>query len=163
MNWAAGPFFVSGVMRSDERISKLVEPVVIALGYELVGVEHFPQGKGSLLRIYIDAPSGVTVDDCERVSRQIGALLDIEEPIGSTYTLEISSPGLNRPLFTGDHFAHFAGKEASVTLHTPLNGRCKFKGLLRGMRDHYVVILVENEEFELPLEDIKKARLVPEL
>lgn len=150
-------------MWSDERFSKLVEPTVTSLGYELIGVEYFPKGKESLLRIYIDAPSGVTVDDCERVSRQISALLDVEEPMASAYTLEISSPGLNRPLFTRDHFVRFAGKEASVTLRAPLNGRRRFKGVLKGVRDHCVVVLVEGKELELPLEAINKARLVPEL
>ncbi len=150
-------------MWGDERISKLVEPTVTSLGYELVGVERFPKGKESLLRIYIDSPTGVTVNDCERVSRQISALLDVEEPMAPAYTLEISSPGLDRPLFTKDHFARFVGKEASVTLRMSLRGRHRFKGVLRGVRDHYVVILVEDEEFELPLEDIKKARLIPEL
>ncbi|QBQ55011.1 ribosome maturation factor RimP [Nitrosococcus wardiae] len=150
-------------MWGDERISKLVEPVVTALGYELVGVERLSIGKGVLLRIYIDTPLGVTVDDCERVSHQISALLDVEEPVASPYTLEISSPGLNRPLFTEEHFKRFAGAEVSITLSEPLNGRRRFKGLLRGVRGNGVMILVEGEEFELPLERIKKAQLIPEL
>jgi ribosome maturation factor RimP len=150
-------------MWGDERISKLVERVVTALGYELVGVEHLSRGKETLLRIYIDAPCGVTVEDCERASHQISALLDIEEPMASTYTLEISSPGLDRPLFTEEHFVRFAGKDVSITLNAPLNGRRRFKGLLRGMRGNCVAIVVEHEEFELPLEGIKKARLIPEL
>ncbi|ADJ27909.1 ribosome maturation factor RimP [Nitrosococcus watsonii] len=150
-------------MWGDKRISKLVGPVVAALGYELVGVERLSSvGKGVLLRIYIDAPSGVTVNDCERTSHQISALLDVEEPMASAYTLEISSPGLDRPLFTEEHFKRFTGVEASITLSEPLNGRREFKGLLQGIRGDRVVILVAGEEFELPLEGIKKARLIPE-
>ncbi|ABA58582.1 Protein of unknown function DUF150 [Nitrosococcus oceani ATCC 19707] len=150
-------------MWGDRRISELVEPVVAALGYELVGVERLSSvGKGALLRIYIDTPSGITIDDCERASHQISALLDVEELMASAYTLEISSPGLNRPLFTEEHFKRFTGVEASITLSKPLNGRREFKGLLRGIRGDRVVILVAGEEFELPLEGIKKARLVPE-
>lgn len=150
-------------MWGDEKISKLVEPVVTALGYELVGMERFSRGKEALLRIYIDTPSGVAIEDCERASHQISALLDVEEPMASAYILEVSSPGLDRPLFTGEHFERFAGEELSITLNVPLNGRRRFKGQLRGMRGNCVVIMVEDEEFELPLEGIKKARLIPKL
>ncbi|MGR6036518.1 MAG: ribosome maturation factor RimP [Candidatus Nitrosoglobus sp.] len=150
-------------MWSEERVSKLVEPVIAALGYELVGVECLSRGKEALLRIYIDAHSGVTVEDCERTSHQLSALLDIEEPMVSAYILEISSPGLDRPLFTKEHFERFAGEDVSIVLNTPLDGRRRFKGLLRGIRGNCVVILVEHEEFELPLAGIKKARLIPEL
>jgi ribosome maturation factor RimP len=150
-------------MWGDEQISKLVEPTISALGYELVGVERLPGSKEIILRIYIDTPAGVTVDDCERVSRQISALLDVEEPIASAYTLEVSSPGLDRPLFTQEHFERFAGKEASITLRAPLAGRRKFKGQLKGVRGYCVVIAMEDEEFELPVEGIKSARLTPEL
>ena len=151
-------------MWGDEQISKLVEPTISALGYELVGVERLSGGKESLLRIYIDTPDGVTVGDCERVSRQISALLDVEEPIiASAYTLEVSSPGLDRPLFTQEHFERFAGKEASITLRVPLAGRRKFKGRLKGVRGRCVVIVMEDGEFELPVEGIKRARLTPEL
>lgn len=149
-------------MLGDKRISELVGPVVTALGYELLGVERLSGGKGTLLRIYIDAPSGVTVDDCERASHQISALLNVEEPIASAYTLEISSPGLNRPLFTEEHFKRFTGAEVSITLSESLRGRRKFEGLLRGIRGDRAVILVAGDEFELPLEGIKKARLIPE-
>ncbi|BAW80656.1 ribosome maturation protein RimP [Candidatus Nitrosoglobus terrae] len=150
-------------MWGDEKTRKLVEPVVTALGYELLGVENLLiRGKKVLLRIYIDAPSGITLEDCERTSHQVSALLNVEELIASAYILEVSSPGLDRPLFNREHFRRFTGKDVSIVLKTPLNGRCKFKGLLKEIHGDYVVILMENEEIELSLENIKKARLVPE-
>lgn len=140
----------------------VIEPAVSALGYELVGIEYLPQGRHSLLRIYIDHEDGITVDDCERVSRQVSAALDVEDPIHGQYTLEVSSPGLDRPLFTAEHFRRFAGNEVQLRLHTPVEGRRKFKGLLRGVRDEKVVLEIDGVELLFPLEDIEKAQLVPQ-
>lgn len=151
-------------------LQKLIGPAIAVLGYELVGTEYLPQGKHSLLRIYIDTPDGITVDDCERVSHQVSGLLDVEDSIQGQYTLEVSSPGLDRPLFTLDHFDRFAGRQIKLRLKMPLNGQRNFTGNLLGTRDGAVLIHVEmmgvdsNEEtreLALPLEKIEAARLVP--
>ncbi|MEN9461286.1 MAG: ribosome maturation factor RimP, partial [Pseudomonadota bacterium] len=105
----------------DTALQQLFEPAVTALGYELVGVERLSFGRrGALLRVYIDSPTGITVDDCGRVSHQISGILDVEEPIKSDYTLEVSSPGLDRPLFALEHYVRFVGKEVSLRLHRPI-------------------------------------------
>lgn len=143
----------------------LLEPVVIALGFELVGVEYFPQGQRSVLRVYIDAPSGVTIDDCGRVSHQVSGLLDVEEPIKGQFTLEVSSPGLERPLFRADHYAQFRGRRVRLRLNRPQDGRRKINGIIDHVEGNSIFVqdLDEGDIKSLELEDIDKANLVPEL
>lgn len=150
------------MVRVSERLHAVIEPAVTALGYELVGVEHLSQGRHSVLRIYIDREDGVTVDDCARVSHQVSGALDVEDPIKGQYTLEVSSPGLDRPLFTIDHYRRFAGELAEIRLAAPRDGRRKFKGILRGVEGDAVIIEVEGEAVALPLNEIEKAHLVHE-
>ncbi len=140
----------------------LLAPAVTALGYELVGVEHLMQGKHSVLRVYIDAEDGITVDDCARASHQISGVLDIEDPVRGEYSLEVSSPGLDRPLFTLAHFEYFTGQMARLVLNTPWRGRRKMIGRLVGVREQKVVLDVDGEGVLLTLQEIDKARLVPE-
>ncbi len=151
------------VRQADERLQRLLEPVVKMLGYELVGIEYFPSGHHYILRVYIDKAAGITLDDCEIVSHQVSALLDVEDPIRGQYTLEVSSPGLDRPLFTPEHFSRFSGKQVKLRLSTPLNGRRNYKGRLQGLDDGKVILEVDGARVGLPLEDIEKARLVPEI
>jgi ribosome maturation factor RimP len=149
--------------KAPDRLQAVVEPAVTALGYELVGIEYVSQGRHSLLRIYIDNAAGITVDDCERVSRQVSAVLDVEDPIQGQYTLEVSSPGLERPLFKPEHYERFAGNEVQVRLKVPVDGRRKFKGLLRGVQEGAAVIdSDELGELRFPLVDIERAQLVPD-
>lgn len=144
-------------------VHRLLEPAVAGMGFELVGVEYHPSGNHSLLRVYIDSERGVTVDDCARVSYQIGGVLDVEDPIPGNYQLEVSSPGLDRPLFQPGDYQRFAGQLVKVTLAHPLNGQRKYKGVLEGLRDQEVLLSLEDgTEVGLPLTDIDKARLVPE-
>ena len=131
------------------------------LGYELVGIEYHPRGRSSLLRVYIDAPDGVNVDDCERASRQISSALDVDDPIPGQYMLEVSSPGLDRPLFTAEHFQRFSGSRVKLRVSPPLDGRRNFSGVLVGMRDDAVVVVEDDEEVAVPLQNIEQARLVP--
>ena len=159
------PIFYFGVEmgQASQQLHDIIEPAITALGYELVGVEHLAQGRHSLLRIYIDSPNGITVDDCATVSHQVSAVLDVEDPIHGHYTLEVSSPGLDRPLFTADQYRRFIGNEIQVRLRAPLQGRRKFKGVLLGIGEDDVVVLeVEGSEFRLPLDEIEKAHLVPQ-
>ncbi len=140
----------------------LLEPVVAGLGYELVEIEFSSSGRSSLVRVYIDRTDGggVGLDDCERASRSIGAVLDAEDPIGHEYQLEVSSPGFDRPLRTAAHFVRFAGNEARIELAAPIEGRRRFKGRLGQVEAGMVSIEVDRKEWKLPLSGISKARLV---
>ncbi|WP_455209032.1 ribosome maturation factor RimP [Kaarinaea lacus] len=149
--------------QAPANIQALIEPAVAALGYELVGMEQLSQGRHSLLRIYIDSGDGITLDDCERVSHQVSGILDVEDVIHGHYSLEVSSPGLDRPLFSMDHFQRFIGKQAKIRLTTPLDGRRKFNGVIRAAGDNLVVLEVDTQEIELPFSAIEKANLVPEI
>ncbi len=147
--------------RESAELRKLLEPAVSALGFELVGVE-FIAGRRGLLRVYIDSEDGITVDDCQSVSHQVSGLLDVEDPIRGQYSLEVSSPGLDRPLFRAADFERFAGHEVRLRLVAPLEGRRKFRGVLAGLRDGRVVVQVEEQELVVGLEEIDEARLVPD-
>ena len=145
---------------SAEKVTQLIEPTVQALDLELWGVEHASQGKYSVLRIFIEREAGVTIDDCERVSRQASAIFDVEEPIAGEYTLEVLSPGIDRLLFTPQQFQRYRGEEVSVRMRTPVDGRRKFKGTLTDVVDDIIHIQVDGSDFELPHGDIEKANIV---
>jgi ribosome maturation factor RimP len=112
------------------------------------------------LRIYIDAEQGIAIEDCERVSHQVSGVLDVEEPITSAYTLEVSSPGFDRPLFKAKDFERFAGNGVKITLKIPVDGRRNFTGLIQGMADDNILIEVDGEVYELPINKLSKARLI---
>ena len=118
------------------------------------------QGKYSLLRIYIEREEGVMIEDCEKVSRQVSALMDVEDPIAGEYTLEVSSPGLDRPLFRIEHYSQYVGSEVDLKLRRPLDGRRKFKGQIIKVSGGIVGLLVEGFEYDLELSDIEKASIV---
>ncbi|MDQ2069143.1 ribosome maturation factor RimP [Natronospira bacteriovora] len=142
-----------------EELFKLLEPSINAMGFDLIELEY--SAGGELLRLYIDIDRGVTVDDCEAVSRQVSGILDVEDPIPGQYTLEISSPGIDRPLRTLAHFAHFTGERAKVQMDAPIQGRRRFKGELLGVEDDRILMNVDGKQVELPFERIEKARLAP--
>lgn len=152
-------------MRQDPfNLRDLLEPAVTALGCELVGVEYRPSGRQSLLRVYIDKPEGVTVDDCSAVSHQVSGLLDVEDPIPGQYTLEVSSPGLDRPLFQAQDFERFAGQQVKVRMRVPVEGQRNFRGCLRGLHEQQVVIEEQDGTcVSLPLDQVEQARLVPDI
>lgn len=141
-------------------IADLLEPAIEALGLDFWGIEHIVRGRSSLLRVYIDSDAGVTIDDCERVSRQISAVLDVEDPLPGEYTLEVSSPGLDRPLFRIEQYDEFVGDVVNLRLRTPLNGRRKFKGLLQSVGEDRISMTVDNEPVEIPFQQIEKANVV---
>lgn len=143
--------------REPVELRNLIEPAVTALGYELVGVEL----SRGLLRVYIDHAEGIGVDDCQAVSYQVSGVLDVEDPISGQYSLEVSSPGLDRPLFKAGDFARFAGEQVAVKLTVPFEGRRKYKGLLVGLVDEQVIVNAEGQEFSFPLDQIDQAKLVP--
>jgi ribosome maturation factor RimP len=145
-----------------DRIRRLLEPGVSGLGYELVGVEWQGGAGRGLLRVYIDAPAGVTLADCERVSHQVSGVLDVEDPIRGGYTLEVSSPGVERPLFTPEHYARFAGERVRLKLAVPIEGRRTVTGKLRGLEDGRVIVLEDGVERRVPVEAVRRAHLAPE-
>lgn len=151
------------MQRQASKVDRLLEPTVTALGYEYVGVENHAQGQHSLLRVYIDSEQGITLDDCERVSQQISGVLDVEAPIRGEYTLEVSSPGLDRRLFKPEHFERFAGHKVRIKLYAPIDGKHKYNGTLQGLNDDHVVIEEDGMEISLPWSSISKANLVPDL
>jgi len=146
----------------SEELEKLIGPVVTALGYELIGVEQLRQGRAALVRVYIDSAAGIALADCERVSHQLSGVLDVADPIRGAYTLEVSSPGLDRPLFTREHFRRHAGALAKLRLQRPVDGQRQFRGRLCGVHGAEVILDVGGAQVRLPLELIERARLIPE-
>ena len=147
---------------SSARLTQLLQPLVEDLGYEFVGLEHHSNPKSPALVIYIDRPDGIAVEDCERVSREVAAVLDVEDPIPGHYSLEVSSPGLDRPLFTLAQFERFTGELAQVSLFAPVDGRRKFKGAILGAKEGKVRLDQDGTEVILDMGNIAKARLVPD-
>ncbi|GEK73116.1 MULTISPECIES: ribosome maturation factor RimP [Halomonas] len=146
----------------DAALHALIEPVVSAMGFELWGIDYLSQGKHSRLVIYIDHADGVSVDDCADVSRQVSAVFDVEDPVSGEYRLEVSSPGMDRPLFTLEQFARYAGHKVAVKLRVPFDGRRKFQGLLAGVENDEVLVRLDDEEYCFPIESIDQARVVPQ-
>ena len=147
---------------SVQRLNELLQPLVEDLGYEFVGLEYNSNPKHAVLRIYIDHENGVGIDDCETVSRETAALLDVKDPIRSHYNLEVSSPGLDRPLFTPEQYRKFSGCVAQVNLFAPQDGRRKFSGPILGADESSVRIEQDGSEVVLELSNIVKAKLVPD-
>jgi len=141
-------------------IEELLLPGADALGYELVAVE-LSGGETSIVRIYIDAPNGVSVEDCAKASRQFSAILDVEDPISNRYTLEVSSPGMDRPLAKPIHFRAVVGQDVKIKMATLVNGRRRFTGELVEATNEYAVVEVDGEQTELPYVDMDRARLIP--
>jgi ribosome maturation factor RimP len=151
-------------MRTNElRLQRLLEPVVESMGYELVATELAGQGGNAVLRAFIDAPGGITLDDCAIVSRQVSAVLDVEDPISEHYTLEVSSPGIERPLVSAEHFRRVIGEQVKVETSVHYLGRRRFLGVLVAVRDGQVSVEVDGEVYDLPLADVDKARLKPDI
>lgn len=148
--------------KSDERLHALLAPTVTALGYILWGVEHLKSGKYATLRVYIDHENGISLADCEKVSHQISAILDVEDPISSAYQLEVSSPGMDRPLFFPEQYAYYIGEQLALQSVMPVEGRRKFQGELVACTEQGITLKVENEvEVAIPFVNIARARLVP--
>jgi ribosome maturation factor RimP len=148
---------------TGEELAKLLEPTVTRMGYELVDLEVRLGGKGGLVRLFIDKPDGIDLDDCEKVSLAVSALLDVEDPVPGNYNLEVSSPGLDRKLTKVEHFQRFAGETVKVQMRFPVDGRRRFRGTLVSSDEDNIVVEVDGESYRLPLKTIDTARLVPDL
>ena len=148
-----------------ENLTNLIEPVVEGLGYELLGIEYISQGRHSVLRLYIDSEQGIGLGDCEQVSRQVSGVMDVEEPLKGQYVLEVSSPGLDRPLFKAEHYIRHIGHTVRIRLRRPQGSQRKFRGLLVEADEEGILLRdAENgQETRLDYDDIEKANLEPEL
>lgn len=144
----------------EQKLTDMLRPAVEETGKELLGVEFISAGNNSILRLFIDHENGINVDDCAEVSRQVGAILDVEDPISSEYNLEVSSPGLDRPLFELAHFQEVVGETINVKLSMPLNGRRKFKGILSAIEKDTLIVEVDGVDYELVISNVDKANLV---
>lgn len=147
----------------ESRLSDLLEPTIESLGFELWGLELISPNRRPTLRLYIDGENGVTVDDCAQVSRHVSSVLDVEDPIRSEYTLEVSSPGVDRLLFKAAQYPLYVGEPIEIRLRFPFEGRRKFKGWLRGLENDDVVVQVDDHEYLLPLKQIDRAQVRPRL
>ena len=180
--WAISPFFVPKYLflkeivivfvtifypnrrkrlaKFEQKLTDMLRPAVVETGKELLGIEYISAGNNSVLRLFIDHENGINVDDCAEVSRQVGAILDVEDPISSEYNLEVSSPGVDRPLFELSHFQAVIGETVNVRLSMPLNGRRKFKGTLAAIENDTLIVTVDGIDYELVINNVDKANLV---
>ncbi len=149
-------------MAKESQLTDLLRPVVESMGFVFWGLEFIAQGRQSMLRVFIDHADGINVDHCAAVSRQLSAVLDVEDPITQEYTLEVSSPGMDRPLFTLEQYQQYANHIIEVRLRMPFEGRRKFKGQLTGVEQEDIVLVVDEHEYLLPIELIDKAHVVPQ-
>ena len=141
---------------------ELFEPVVNGMGYDLIEIEHFPNPKHGVLRLYIDKEEGITIDDCSDVSRQISALIDVEDPVRGQFNLEVSSPGMDRPLRRVKDFQRFTGSKVKLKTMMPLDGQRNFSGRLLEADEESLTIETDTEEITIPMSALEKARVVPE-
>jgi len=149
--------------QAPEELKQIIRRPVEAMGYELVGVELLRGGGSSLLlRVYIDRENGIDLDDCSAVSHQLSGVLDVEDPIAENYSLEVSSPGLDRPLFELEHFQRFMGRKVRLKLMSPVEGRRKLQGILAGIEGESVLVDETGELYRVAFDQIDTARLVPE-
>ncbi|ARD17934.1 ribosome maturation factor RimP [Edwardsiella piscicida] len=155
-------FYVLGVGLStlEQKLTEMITAPVEALGFELVGIE-FIRGRHSTLRIYIDSEEGITVDNCADVSHQVSAVLDVEDPISVAYYLEVSSPGMDRPLFTAEHYTHFLNEEVTLVLRMAMQNRRKWQGIIKAVDGEMITVTVDGKDEVFALSNVQKANLVP--
>ena len=145
----------------EEKLTEMLAPTVEALGYELLGIEYLRSGRHSTLRLFIDHANGISVDDCATVSHQVSGVLDVEDPISSEYHLEVSSPGMDRPLFSAAQFARFVGQDAQVQLRIPMQNRRKWKGEIQAVDGEMITLLVDGQAISFAFPNVAKANIVP--
>ena len=144
------------------KINKLINLALVTMGIELLGCEYSSQGRRGLLRVYIDSEDGVTIDDCAKASKQISAILDVEDLITGKYALEVSSPGLDRPLFNMAHYQKYIGHQIKIRLKAPKGNRRNFTGVLTVVKNELIELEVDHQIITLAFSDIEKGNLIPE-
>lgn len=145
----------------EQKLIEIITPPVEEFGFKLVGIKFIRSLPSSILRIYIDSDEGITVNDCADVSHQVSMVLDIEEPISVAYSLEVSSPGLDRPLFTAAQFSHFTGSNVSIALRIAVQNRRKWQGIIKAVDGEMITVMVEGKDEVFSWNNIQKANLVP--
>jgi len=158
-----GPFFgFWSLILLIDKLKAFLKPEVERLGYELVDLEYAGNNRSAVLRVFIDQEAGITLDDCEKVSNEVGAVLDVEDPIPGEYNLEISSPGLDRPLTEPEHFDRYRGERVKLRMEKSFVGRRRLTGLLEGMENDEVVLNIDGEQHSVPFASVEMARLAPD-
>ena len=146
----------------QDEIEQLLKPTIDSMGYELWGCEYLAQGKHSLLRVYIDKEDGIGIEDCEQVSRQVSAILDVEDPISGNYSLEVSSPGIPRPMFRNWQYQRYIGQVAHIKLFKPVAGTRKFTGIIMTANEGTLVLDINGVQQDFLFSNIAKANLTAE-
>jgi len=144
----------------QEQLDTLINSVVTGLGFQVWGYEYRPHSESALLRIFIENEGGVSIDNCTKVSRQIGAALDVEDIIPVAYILEVSSPGIDRVLFTPEQYSDYVGDEVKVRTRSPIEGRRNFRGVIESVGKTEVSVKIDNDTFVIPFNVVDRARLV---
>ena len=146
----------------SEKVFSIINPIVIDMGYELLGIEYVASGKHSVLRLYIDCEKGIRVNDCETVSRQVSSIMDVEDPISGQYNLEVSSPGIERPLFEISHYQRFLGHDVRLRTYRSIDGKRNFTGCIGsvGKTNNTIELVTELGPVTLDIDLIDKANLV---
>ena len=152
--------FQNGVVILSDKLLELLQPTVVGLGYELLGIERLRDAGGLLIRIYIDRENGISAKDCEYVSKHVTDVLDLEDAVRGVYTLEMSSPGIDRPLFTLEQHSRYVGESVKVRMKSLIEGRKRIKGTLSLVSDSAISVTIENETLEIPFEEIERSNLV---
>ena len=145
----------------DQRLNQMLEAPILALGFELWGIEFVRAGKHSTLRVYIDHQDGITVENCAEVSHQVSSILDVEDPITTEYNLEVSSPGMDSILFKPEQYARYIGEQLNLTLRIAVNNRRKFKGVISRVDGDNLLLSVDGNEETVAFANIQQANLIP--
>ena len=146
--------------RIETKLADLLSAPVEALGYQLWGIDYVQAGKHSTVRVYIDSDNGISIDDCAEASRQISAVMDVEDPIATEYTLEVSSPGVDRPLFNAEQYSMYIGEEVKVLLNMPVNGSRNLKGAVTKVEGQMLSLQVDGKDTLVALDNIRKGNLI---
>lgn len=145
----------------EKLLTALISPVIEDMGFVLWGIEYLPQKNNAILRVFIDHADGISVDDCADCSREISGILEVEDPIKSAYVLEVSSPGIDRVLFTQEQFAAYLGENVQVKLAQPVEGARNIKGVIKSVDEHGIVVANEVTDYQFDMGNVMKARLKP--
>ncbi|WP_025819334.1 ribosome maturation factor RimP [Shewanella marina] len=144
----------------ESKLEQMLRVPVEALGYQMWGIEYIQAGKHSILRLYIDSDNGINIEDCAETSRQVSAVLDVEDPISTEFTLEVSSPGVDRPLFNAEQYAKYIGEDVKLQLTMPVAGSRNLKGAVSKVEGQMLSVVVDGNELVVALDNIRKGNVI---